>query len=332
MCGVSATTVSRTVNGRAEGVGPETRQRILDAIRESGYQPNTIARSMVTKKTNTIALVIPDICNPFFAELARGVGDICAERGYHLFLGNTDGKIDEERGQVRFLREQLVDGVVLTTQNDIEDDEIIRDFIDADYPFVLVERYAPGLDAPLQVLLNNAGGIEKLVSYLFEHGHREIAFVGGPEHAANAALRFDGYKKSLEKFNLRYQEELVMSGDYKMQSGYDATKALLERGRPSFSAIVVANDLMAIGACNAITDAGLQVPDDISVVGFDNLPLTKMVQPRITTVGVSINELGRIAATLLCERLAGNMESKQLCLECQIVEQSSVKKLSRDGA
>ena len=327
MCNVSVTTVSRTINGREEGVGAKTRKKILAAIKESGYQPNKIARSMITKKTNTIALVIPDICNPFFAELARGIGDVCAEHGYHLFLCNTDGSIEQERGQVLFLQEHLVDGVILTTQNSVEDDAIVNDFIEDKFPFVLVERYVEGMDIELQVTIDNAGGIEKVVDYLVKNGHKNIAFIGGPLDANNAKQRFDGYKRGLEKHGLTYDESLVLAGDYQLQSGYDATMQLLKTQKGKFTAIVLANDLMSIGACNAITNMKLKVPEDISIVGFDNLPMTDVIQPRITTAGVQIGELGRTAAELLCQRLAGAKEKKHVKMECEVFVRDSIRKV-----
>jgi len=328
ICDVSVTTVSRTINGREEGVGAKTRKKILAAIKESGYQPNTIARSMITKKTNTIALVIPDICNPFFAELARGVGDICAEQGYHLFLCNTDGSMEQERGQVVFLQEHLVDGIILTTQNSVEDDGIISDLIKDKFPFVLVERYVEGMDIELQVTIDNAGGIEKVVDYLAKNGHRKIAFVGGPLDANNAKQRFTGYKRGLAKNGLTYDNSLVLSGDYQLKSGYDATTKLLETKRGEFTAIVLANDLMAIGACNAITNMKLKVPEDISVAGFDNLSMTNVIQPRITTAGVPIDKLGRTAAKLLCQRLAGVEKKNHVKIECEVFVRESIRKIN----
>ena len=329
ICGVSITTVSRVVNGRKEGVGAKTRQRVLDAIQTSGYQPNPIARSMITKKTNTVALVIPDICNPFFAELVRGVGDACAEAGYHLFLSNTDGSVEEERDQVQFLREHLVDGIIITTQNTREDNALIEGFLAEGYPFVVVERYMDHLTVPLQVTIDNQGGISKLVTYLVERGHRKIAYICGAKDAINANQRFEGYKAGLAKHGIAFDPRLCSPGDYKMQSGYDGAKRLMQQGH-SFTAIIAANDLMAIGACNAIADAGLLVPEDISVAGFDNLPLTGMIHPRITTAGVSINRLGRTAADLLCQRLAGDKKERHIFMECDIVVRNSIRDIGEN--
>ncbi|MDR1352600.1 MAG: LacI family transcriptional regulator [Treponema sp.] len=324
MCNVSTATVSRTVNSKKDGVSEKTRKHILDTVRKTGYSPNTIARSMVTRRTNTIALIVPDICNPFFAELARGVGDACSELGYHLFLCNTDGSPEQEHGQVMLLHDRLVDGMILTTQNIVEDNSDIFKFIKEGYPFVLIERYMTGVNIPLQINIDNCGGIKDAVSYLAGKGHRKIAFIRGPREAANARLRFDGYRKGLARHKLDYDPSLVVWGDYKMQSGYSCTTELLAKAGGEFTAIIGSNDLMTAGACSAILDQKLRIPQDISVVGFDNIPLTGMIYPRITTVGVSINGLGRTAAELLSKWISGSRDIRHILMPCELTERDSV--------
>jgi LacI family transcriptional regulator len=324
MCNVSTATVSRTVNGKKDGVSEKTRKHILDTVRKTKYTPNTIARSMVTRRTNTIALIVPDICNPFFAELARGVGDACSELGYHLFLCNTDGSSEQEHGQVMLLHDRLVDGMILTTQNAVEDNSDILKFSREGYPFVLIERYTAGVNIPLQINIDNSGGIKKAVSYLVEKGHQKIAFIRGPKEAANAGMRFDGYNKGLAMHRLSYDPSLVVWGDYKMQSGYSCTVELLKKARGKFTAIIGSNDLMTAGACSAMLDQKLRIPQDISMVGFDNIPLTGMIYPRITTVGVSINRLGRMAAEMLFNRISGNKEDRYILMPCELTERDSV--------
>ena len=327
ICNVSTATVSRTVNGKKNGVGEKTRKHILETIKKTGYTPNTIARSMVTKRTNTIALIIPDICNPFFAELAKGVDDICYELGYHLFLCNTDSSSKHENEHIAVLRERLVDGIIMTTQNIEEDNTIIIKLIKEEYPFVLIERYIPGLNIPIQITIDNEGGIKKAVSYLVKKGHRRIAFIRGPREAINAEMRFNGYKEALDEHGLRYDSGLVVTGDYQIQSGYSSMSKLLRKNKGAFTALVGSNDLMTAGACSAIFDQGLRIPQDISVVGFDNIPLTGMIYPRITSVGVYINKLGRMAAELLYNRISGDKENKQVFIPCELTERNSVRSL-----
>jgi LacI family transcriptional regulator len=325
MCKVSTATVSRTINGKPNGVGIKTREFIQKTIRKTGYTPNTIARSMVTRRTNTIALIVPDICNPFFAELARGVGDACAELGYHLFLCNTDSSSEQEHGQVMFLHERLVDGIILTTQNRAEDNSDIFKFIKEKYPFVTIERYIPEIAVPLWITIDNQGGIRKAVSYLVEKGHRKIAFIRGPQEAANAQMRFEGYKEGLALHKIPFEPSLVVTGDYKTQSGYSSTIRLLNKKQGKFTAIIGSSDLMTIGACNAIFDQNLQIPQDISIVGFDNIPLTGMIYPRITSVGVSINQLGRMAAEMLFNWIRGKKEKQHIFMPCELTERDSVR-------
>jgi LacI family transcriptional regulator len=324
ICKVSTATVSRTVNGKKNGVGEKTRKHILDTVHKTGYTPNAIARSMVTRKTNTIALIVPDICNPFFAELARGVGDACSELGYHLFLCNTDSSSEQEHGQVMLLHDRRVDGMILTTQNVAEDNSDIFKFTREGYPFVLIERYITNMNIPLQITIDNKGGIRQAVTYLVEKGHRNIAFIRGPAEAANAQMRFDGYKDGLAQYKLSYDSALVVQGDYKMQSGYSCTIELLKKARGKFTAIIGSNDLMTAGASSAIFDQKLRIPQDISVVGFDNIPLTGMIYPRITSVGVSINTLGRTAAEMLFNWILGNKEARHILMPCELTERASV--------
>ncbi|MDR0878022.1 MAG: LacI family transcriptional regulator [Treponema sp.] len=336
ICKVSTATVSRTVNGKENGVGTKTRSRILAAISKTGYTPNAIARSMVTRRTNTIALIVPDICNPFFAELARGVGDACHEKGFHLFLCNTDGSPEQEHGQVQFLHEKLVDGMIMTTQNVVEDNTDIAKFIKEGYPFVAIERYVSGVTVPLQLNIDNKGGIKRAVSYLVSRGHRRIAFIRGPREAANAKMRFDGYREGLAAHHIPYDPGLVVYGDYKMQSGYDGINRILKKAGTSgeapsgkkFTAVIGCSDLMTVGACSALLDQKIRIPQDISVVGFDNIPLTGMIYPRITSVGVSINELGRTAAEMLLNRIKGARENRDILMPCTLTERGSVRSLA----
>jgi LacI family transcriptional regulator len=256
--------------------------------------------------------------------LAKGVGDLCRERGYHLFLCNTDGSSEQERGQVKFLHEKLVDGMILTTQNTAEDNSDILKFIQVGYPFVLIERYVPDITIPLEIIIDNKGGMKRAVSYLVERGHRKIAFIRGPKEAANAQMRFEGYKEGLALHNLPYDASLVCVGDYQMQSGYQGIIQILKNAKEKFTAVIGSNDLMAAGACSALLDKKIRIPQDISIVGFDNIALADMIYPRITSVGVSINKLGRLAAEMLLTWISGARENQYILVPCEVTERDSV--------
>lgn len=327
-CGVSITTVSRVINNKAEGVGNETRGRIIEAIELLNYQPNSIARSMVTKKTNTIALVIPDICNPFFPELARGVEDCCTREGYNLFLCNTDGSAEKELSHIKFLRERLVDGIIFTTQNAEEFSGIFCELRKDKFPFVFIERYIDDLEDLLGVYVDNSQGMYRAVKFLFENGHRNIAFITGPFNTTNAVMRFKGFQQAHLELDTDIDYSLVKEGDYKVQSGYRQMKAILEESRGKFTAVIASNDLMAIGACNAIQEAGLRVPEDISVIGFDNISFTDICQPRITTVGIPIYNMGYTASKLLIDTLHGKeLQSRKFVFDAELIIKQSAGKV-----
>ena len=326
-CGVSITTVSRVINNKLEGVGSDTREKIMEAIELLDYQPNSIARSMVTKKTNTIALVIPDICNPFFPELARGVEDCCTKEGYNLFLCNTDGDVDKELSYIKYLRERFVDGIIFTTQNAEEYNSIFYDLIKEKFPFVFIERYIEDMEDLLGIYVDNFHGVYKAVEYLFENGHRNIAFITGPFNTTNAVLRFKGFQQAHIELNIDIDYGLVKEGDYKVHSGYEQTRDLLREHPGNFTAVIASNDLMAIGVCNAIKDAGFRIPDDISVIGFDNISFTDICQPRITTVGIPIYNMGYTASKLLIDTLRGNeLKSRKFVFDAELIIKQSSRK------
>lgn len=327
-CGVSITTVSRVINNKNEGVSKHTRKKILDTVRELNYKPNSIARSMITKKTNNIALIIPDICNPFFPELARGVEDCCTEAGYNLLLCNSDGCFEKECSYVENLRERLVDGMIFTTQNTEEYNNVFYDFIQEEYPFVFIERYIEGLEDVPGVYVDNSSGVNKAVKYLFENGHKRIAFITGPFNTTNAVLRFRGFQQAHMELGFDIDYRLIKQGDYKIQSGYKSTKELVEECKGDFTALIASNDLMAIGACNAIKEIGLNVPEDISVIGFDNISLTNIWQPKISSIGIPIYNMGYSASKLLIDILTGKQpEKKRIVFDAELTLRESVRRI-----
>ena len=327
-CNVSITTVSRVINNKTEGISSQTRRTILEAIEQMNYKPNSIARSMVTKKTNTLALVIPDICNPFFPELARGVEDCCTSEGFNLFLCNTDGSVEKELSYIALLRERLVDGIIFTTQNTEEFSSVFMELKSENYPFVFVERYIEDMGELPGVYVDNIQGVYRAVKYLFENGHKEIAFITGPFNTTNAVMRFKGFQQAHLELGMDINYSLVKEGDYKVQSGYQQMKRVIEESYGKFTAVIASNDLMAIGACNAIKDAGLRVPEDISVIGFDNISFTDICQPRITTVGIPIYNMGYAASKLLINTLRGDvLQSRRVVFDAELIKKQSVSKL-----
>ena len=304
-CGVSITTVSRVLNNSPKGVSKKTVERVRKVIDELGYRPNTLARSMITKVTHTIGLVIPDVRNPFFSELVRGVEDVCNSNGYSVFLCNTDGRIDKENQYIDVLRDRVVDGLIFTTQNDIEFNPAFLDFEKRQIPFCFIERYVDELPHTPGVFFDNEGGSDQLTQFVIDKGHRRIAYISGPVVTRNAVMRKNGFLKAMQRNGLDIDESLIVEGNYRFDGGYAAVEHLLGGAEPRFTAVIAGNDLMALGAYEGLTERGYRVPDQISVAGFDNIVFPAVLRPLITTVEIPGYELGRCGIEMLITLMKG---------------------------
>lgn len=299
MCDVSVTTVSRVLNNKTETIGKDTVIRIREKIEEIGYRPNSVARSMITGISHTIGLVIPDVRNPFFSELARGVEDYMNDREYGVFLCNTDSSLEKEKQYIDLLKGKFTDGIIFTTQNKNEHSQYFGSFLHHSYPVVLIERYMAESEKIPSIFVDNRGGAEKLCDFIVSKGHRKIACITGPLETTNARLRLEGYKDSLRKNGIEFDEKLLAEGSYRYGSGYKAMKELLERAGGAFTAVFACNDMMAYGACKALEEEGLSVPGEMSLAGFDNIKFPDVLRPRLTSVELPAYEMGRKAAEML---------------------------------
>lgn len=297
----SVSTVSRVLT-RSGPVADETRRRVMTAIAELGYKPNALARGLVQKRTGTIGVILPDVANPFYSEVLRGMGDIAAAHGLHLLLANANLSVEKEAEGVAVLREKQVDGLIYTSgMITSRHREIFRSF---KRPVVLAATYDPAGEIPA-VLADSRSGAALAVQHLAALGHRRIAVIHGPlaDHVAGLS-RWEGYCDGARAAGVELLPELTAEGDYRLESGYWAMDRLLNQKRPP-TAVVAASDLMAIGAMNAALDRGLKVPDELSVVGFDNIWLAGAVRPTLTTVAQPMYDIGAKAVALLAQALAG---------------------------
>jgi LacI family transcriptional regulator len=293
--GVSAMTVSRSFN-RPQMVHPETRARILGIAEEMGYIPNEAARSLVYGRTNTIALILPDIRNPFFTNVARGVEDVAKRHGYVLMLGNTDEHPAEERQYIDALSARRVDGVILSTAGDGHVELLQQRQI----PVVLFDRSIPGVDADLvRADVYDAGW--KLVTHLAEQGYHEIAFVGGPGGISTLETRLAGCREAAAAAGVHLAVHL---GRFDQASGEEIVGGLCAEGAVP-EAIVGANNLVAVGALVALRRCGLRVPEDVGLACFGALELASLIDPFLTVVRDPEYETGRVAMELLHRRISG---------------------------
>jgi LacI family transcriptional regulator len=299
--------VSYVLNGNSGVTVPaETRQRILDAMQELGYQPSKIARSLRTSKTYTIAGVIPDILNPFYPAFQRGIQDVADAENYDLITYNTDANPDKERRFCQSLLQGRADGLIAVLFH--VNVTALLPLLERGIPVIRLETMykAPGGYPLDNIYVDNAAASHAAVSYLIGKGHRRIGTLAG--HAGPTRHRIAGYWQALGEHGIAPDESLIETAEFNETGGYTGMQALLERAT-GLTAVFVSNDLMAIGAIQAIQSAGLRVPEDIAVVGFDEIPTARLVNPALTTVSQHQEQIGRRAAQMLFERLNGSVPS-----------------------
>lgn len=297
--GVSTGTVSRALNGHPE-VSAETRQRVIAAAEALGYQPDALARGMVTRATATIGLVVPDIASPFFHELARGVEDVASAHGQLVVVCNTDRSVEKERRYLRALRAHRVGGLILAGAP--HQAPPAGELPDKGAPGVLVIRRAPAGAGWPALLLDYRTAVRQEVAHLLTLGHWRIGYVNGPAAQENATARLHGYRDALRQAGVRFDRELVTAADFSIEGGYAAAARLLDLPAAP-TAIALANDYMALGALQAARARGLSVPAGLSIAGFNDFVVAGLVEPRLTTVRVPLREMGARAMRVLLEAM-----------------------------
>lgn len=322
---VSQAMVSYVINDNPSiSIPDETRQRIRDAMAELSYVPNITARRLRSSKTYTIAGVIPDITNPFYPAFERGIQDTVNRYGYDLVMYNTDGKVEQERKCLDSLLQGRVDGVVGVFFHMRTND--LTALIEQQIQVVRLEAMPkrPG-ELPIDnIYVDNAAAAKTAVELLIHQGHSRIAMLTSQEGPAR--FREMGYQEALTAHGIEATNAMMSSGAYSEDGGYTAMQNLLQRGdRPS--AVFAANDLMAMGAMIAIREAGLSIPRDIAIVGFDDIPAAKLVYPALTTVAQFQHALGQRAAEMLMERLNGQVENRGRSIEMpyHLIERDSTR-------
>jgi LacI family transcriptional regulator len=309
--GASVFTVSAVVNNKSH-VGKSLRERVEAAIRKLNYRPNLIARSLAKQKTHTIGMIVPDIGNPFFPLVVRGAEDAAQKHGYNLLLCNSDDSLDKEEKGIELLLSKRVDGILLTKAAEDFRPGLQQMIKEVNIPFVLVMRTYPKLTKDA-VITDDYHGAYEAVSHLARAGRKRIGLVSGPLKVSNAKERFQGFRAALEAEGLAFEENLVVEGDYRLESGFRAGHTLLSR-RPD--GIYVANHLMTVGLLKAAEEMGLRCPDDYGLVSFDDYPWLGIFRPRLTTVELPKHQLGSEAAELLIRRITGDT-SKPVLIKLQ---------------
>lgn len=296
--GVSIATVSRVLNDSPH-VRPSVKRKVLRAVKALNYQPNRTAQRLRAKQSKVIGLIISDIQNPFFTAAVRGIEDVAYHNGYSVVLCNSDEDPEKEKLYVDVMRAEAVAGVIITSASEAEPQ--VGDLLDARIPVVALDRRIKDRRVD-SVLTTNVQGAYAAVTHLIGLGHRCIGFIGLPLTRTTGRERFEGYQRALRENGLPVSRARVRISDAKQQGGHDAALDLLA-SQPRLTALFAANNLTTLGALAAIRERGLKIPDDISIIGFDDMPWATLLQPPLTAIAQPTYELGQQAAELLLARL-----------------------------
>jgi LacI family transcriptional regulator len=321
LAGVAPITVSRVVNN-SPGVNQATRERVNKAISELNYVPNAMAKSLRSQQTCTIALVLTDITNPFWTTIARGVEDTAARKGYNVFFCNTDESLEKEANYIKILIQRRVDGVIIAPSSNNEQN--LQSLERHHVPYILIDRKVNGMNADV-VRSDGKEGARLLTQHLIDLGHRRIAILAGPSNVFTSRDRLAGYLETLQKNNLPIDDNLIKEGMFEESGGFQFTKELLSN-EPFPTAIIAANLLIAIGALGALREAGRQIPEDIGLVCFDDLPQASLIYPFMTVWAQRPYAMGVAATELLLERLTSKTrrhKSREIIIEADLIIRKS---------
>ncbi len=289
---VSIATVSRVIN-ESGYVSPDKEQRVKDALKELNYTPNFAAKKLRSGKSNTIGLISPDNSNPFFAQLGRYIEDLCYEKDYNIILCDSDYSIEKENEYINILTQHQVDGIILVSSGNSEN----KSLVDSGIPFVTIDQDIKDNNGHC-ISINYEQGAYLAVSHLASFGHSRIACITGSLSSTIPKQRLTGYSQALYEAGIEIDESLIVKSDFRMEGGYNAMKDLLARKNPP-TAVFAINDNMAIGAMHAIHEAGLRIPEDISVAGYDDIVFSAVMNPPLTTVSHPVSNLAKTILELL---------------------------------
>lgn len=316
LAGLSVSTVSYVLNGKKK-VKDETYQRIMQAVEQSGYVPNQQARSLKTRSTLSVGVVVPDISNQFFPEIVKGIDDTMSSQDYSIILCNTDNNMQREEKCVQTLLGKDIDGIIYigTAQSNVIQQK------KPNMPVVLVDRKMG--DDYLSVTSDNRLGGRLATAHLIEKGCRSIALFTGPVFITSFFDRLHGYMDALNAAKLPYREEMVFECDFSPKAGYRAARQMLERGVRA-DGIFVANDLMALDVMRALLESGVKLPGDMALVGYDDIYLASVVMPALTTVHQPMYEMGQKAAGMMLDAIRGQaIEPRQMVLQPTLVQRET---------
>ncbi len=318
---VSHTTVSRALNDKSR-IRKETKEKILSIARELGYRPNFIAKSLVLRRTKTLGLVITNIANPFYTELAQGIEKTATRFGYNIILCSTQSDISTEKQHIEMLRSKGVDGIIFSSAH-MEDPNIVA-LAEEEFPIALVNRrtYHPVVKEKVDYVgVDNILGGFLAVEHLIRLGHKRIGMIGGSAESSVGIERIEGGKKALQTYGLEQKSEYLLEGNFLKRSGYEKGKQFLKMVEIP-TAIFVANDYMALGVYQALLEEGVRIPEDIALIGFNDIEFSSIQGIELTTIGQKKFEMGAVVVEMLVERIEkgnGRGPAKEVLLMPELI-------------
>lgn len=321
--GVSIATVSRVLNNKSASA--KTKRKVINVVQKLGYIPNARAADLKNKKTKSIGIIIPNITNPVYPVGVQTIYDTARQRGYHLILGNNYNRVDEELKNLQMMARERVAGLILGTceVDDSECDPYINNMLELGICVVFAGRNQNDLKVD-EVMVDGTQGVYKAVCYLLKIGRKKIAFIAGNRGTLSTESRLAGYLKALSERGVVQDEKLLSFGGWTKESGQKQMEKLLNSGE-KIDAVFCGNDLLAIGSIQAIEKVGLKVPDDIGVVGFDDIELASLVRPKLTTVSQPQEKIASIVCNLLLDRIEGKEKGdpKEILIEPELIIRES---------
>ncbi|MDH4291446.1 MAG: LacI family transcriptional regulator [Dehalococcoidia bacterium] len=326
LVGVSTATVSHVINN-TRYVSEELKKKILEAIDELHYHPNAVARSLVKKKTHTIGIVISDILNPFYTAIVRGIEDVTYQSGYNVMLCNSDEDPEKEVLYIQILLERRIDGLVISSAFQDGVHPLLSKL--KMVPLVTIVRKVRGL-ADDSVFGDNVEGVYRAIRHLIQLGHRRIAIISGPRGLSSGEERLLGYQKALGDHGITVDSNLIKFGDFKRESGYTLTKEVLQLKEVP-TALFVANNQMTIGALNAVNELRIRIPEDLSLVSFDDMEWYSFLNPPLTTVEQSPYLMGKTAGEMLLQRINKKRKSvKKIIIPSRLIVRGSTAEIANE--
>lgn len=323
---VSTATVSRVINNKA-GVKDEVRKKVKKVIKENNYTPNLMARGLASQKSNAIGLVIPKYAD-FYADLVNSIIKYCSQQEYRVIITTSTGQLEENKDNLNMLYQSQVEGIIYCVARMTDEKKKILQKINQELPIVSLNQDIADLDIPA-VLSDNYTGTVKAVEYLINKGHQRIAFIKPHHHDPEGQKRFSAYQNAMHNQQLKIPESYLQESDYSIESGYQAMQDIVEQAEILPTAVLGANDHTAIGAINYLQEHDFLVPEDISVMGIDDIKIAKYYNPKLTTIRQELSAMGQEAVKLLFEYIANpDLKAKKLVMDQKLIIRDSVKKIN----